>query len=515
MGKKQIVCRCGGSFDEKGICTECGKKRQRSTGYRVFHSILIVIASLIVLFCLSMTLSVRHYVRYHNISGGMKNARLSDFVIPGTDGQTVTEYIRRNFVTDERVLPEDIAGAVDATDITGYLAGKAEQMGKMLSGETDTYPTFSADEVIKLLENSEDTLYSKCMLVIEEKDKADLRKELEEPFADLNNAMEFLYGSKAGRALARFRISIARVIIDLVLLGLLLWRWIKVRKNSGKAGYGAVRGMGWVFFVPSVLVLIFCIVTALQMAFKSDDIVSIYTMIKGIRMPHWLLAPLTAAFGILLMAFAGYIRGQVRYKAERKNAIGAAQQAAPAAPALPAETPASAQPAETQPAAPVRPVENAVQPAAPVQATVQAPVQPAPVQTAPPVAAASPAVRTAPAAPVETTPTTAKPAASVKNCVSCGKEIPQSASFCIYCGTSQKIKLAKEREAEIETILRETAPAEPMPEEMPIPEFSEEVQSIYGSETGADISAQNESPMRAGLESYLKKMNSENGDTAE
>lgn len=481
MGKKKIVCRCGGSFDENGICTQCGKKRQRSAGYRVFHGILIVIASLFLLLCLSMTLSVRHYVRYHNISGGLKNARLSDFVIPGTGGQTVTEYIQKEFVTDDRVLPEDIAGAVDATNITGYLAEKADQMGKMLRGESDNYPTFSADEVVKLLEESEATLYSKCMLVIEEKDKENLRQQLEEPFEKLNSAAEFLYGSKAGRALARFRISIARVIVDLVLLGLLLWRWIKVRRNSGKSGYGAVRGMGWVFFVPSALVLIFCIVTSLQMAFKSDDIVSIYTMIKGIRTPHWLLSPLTTAFGILLMAIAGYVRGLILHpkrKAQPESASAPEERAA-----IPAKRP---EPAPTAPAAKPETTETAAEPAA----------------------AAQTVTRTAPAAPVQTTQTAAVPAANRKACTHCGKEIKQDATFCMYCGTKQIVKPPVTEPAQVEEIAADDAPQD-------VPEFAAEVQDVYGADAPAEIPAQNDSPMRSGLESYLKKMESQNGDSAE
>lgn len=438
MGKKEQVCRCGGSFNENGICMECGKKRQRSAGYRVFHGILIVLASLILLLCLSSTLTVRHYILYNNVTNGLRSSKISDFEIPFS-GETVTDYIRREFVTDDAVLPEDIAGALDEMNITGYFADKADELGKMLRGESDTYPELKADDIVALLEKNEDRLYSKCMLVVEESDKEDIRAELSDVFDLWNGAADILYGSKAGRALARFRVSIARAVIDLVLLGLLLWRWIKVRRRSGKPGYGAVRGMGWVFFVPSLLVLIGCAVTAIQLAFKPDSVTGLYTLIQGIRTPHWLLAPLTLAFGILLMTLAGFIRGRMLYPKKKKQEE------------LPART------------APAGIPEKQAEPAAPVRTADAQPARPAAVTTAPAESAPRPVTGTAAQQPAQTTATTAaKPQTAVKSCVSCGKEIPAGASFCIYCGANQNPQQPKaELEAEIDDILRETAPEAP------------------------------------------------------
>jgi ribosomal protein L40E len=197
--------------------------------------------------------------------------------------------------------------------------------------------------------------------------------------------------------------------------------------------------MGWVFFVPSLLALIACAVTALMMAFKSDSVVSIYTLIKGIRTPHWLLAPLTAGFGIFLMSLAGYISSRVRRKNEKK---AAAQIAAETVPEI-AEQPA--------PAVDARPVQTE-------------PVQTVPVQPAPAQPAADTVSRTMPARPAETVPTTAKPVQpkTTKICFGCGKEIPVSAQFCIYCGTNQNPKKSNEqREQEIDDILNSIpAPAE-------------------------------------------------------
>ena len=482
MGKKETRCQCGGAFDENGICTECGKKRPRSGGYRVFHGILIAIAALILLGCLSSTLCIRHYILYHNISGGLQNSRLSDFTVPFNDGKTVTELIRQEYVSDDRVLPEDIAGAIDEIDVTGYLAEKADEMGKMLRGETDTYPTFSSDEIIRLLEKSESDLYSKCMLIIEDQDKADIKAALDGPLDGINSAMDVLYGSKAGRFLARFRVSVWRAVLDLVLLGLLLWRWIKVRRNAGRSGCGAVRGLGWVFFVPSVLILIGCIVTALMMAFKSDSVVSLYTLVKGIRTPHWLLAPLTAAFGIFLMTLATFIQRKAAVKREKLEAAAEMQR-------IEAAENSKREAAERR--------------AASFRESTAAPAQAAPVQTVPAQTAPAPVTGTAAAQPAVTTRTTAAPvqAAPTKICIACGKEIPERASFCIHCGTNQKpAQPAAVRDAEINDILDETPASVPVPEE-PAP--------------ANDIPAEESTPMRAGLDAYLKNLESGGDQTAE
>ncbi|MBR5371455.1 MAG: zinc-ribbon domain-containing protein [Oscillospiraceae bacterium] len=490
MGKKEASCACGGSFDANGICTECGKKRPRSGGYRVFHGILIVIASLIVLGCLSSTLCIRHYILYQNISNGLRESRLSDFTVPFQDGQTITDMLRKEYVTDERVLPEDIAGAIDEVGATGYLAGKMDEMGKMLRGETDTYPSFSSDEIVKLLEQSESSLYSKCMLIIEAQDKADIRAALDEPLAGINSAMDTLYGSKAGRFLARFRVSVWRAVLDLVLLGLLLWRWIKVRRNAGRSGCGAVRGMGWVFFVPSVLILIGCAVTALMAAFKSDSVVGLYALIKGIRTPHWLLAPLTAAFGIFLMTLATFIQKKAIQKREKLEAAAERERIEAAENTRREAAERRAATFQERPAAPA-----------------SAPAQSAPVQTAPAQPVSGTAVRTAAAQPAVTTQTTAKPAqpaasASVKRCISCGKEIPERASFCIHCGANQKpAQPAAERDAEIDGILRDTPVSAPAVKEPAAPL--------------SDTPADDTTPMRAGLDAYLKNIESESGENAD
>ena len=166
MAKTETVCSCGAAYDSAGVCTRCGKKRPRSAGYRIFHGVLCILAALLLLFCINCTAFVRHQLKYRRLTKALRNeVRLSDASAP-FGSETVADYIRREYVSDEAVTADDVAAAVDGMKLPAFAADKLEAYADMLRGKTDKVVKVQPDEVIAQLESSEKDLYSKNLLII-------------------------------------------------------------------------------------------------------------------------------------------------------------------------------------------------------------------------------------------------------------------------------------------------------------------------------------------------------------
>lgn len=301
MAKTEPVCSCGAAYDSKGICTRCGKKRPRKAGYRIFHSVLCVIAALLLLLCINCTAFVRHQLRYRRLTKALRNnTRISDVSVPFS-GKTVADRIREEYVHDDAVTADDVAKAVDSVEIPAFIADKLDLYADMLRGKTDKVVKVQPEEVIGRLEAHEADLYKNSLILIEDNDKAEIRSSLEEPLGELNRSLDRVYGSPALRALARFRASGWRVLLDIALMGLLLWRWAVVRRNSGRNAESALKGMGLTVLIPSALTFIVCVVTGLTAAFAKDGTVGLLALGKAVRMPLWLSSMLGISVGALLL----------------------------------------------------------------------------------------------------------------------------------------------------------------------------------------------------------------------
>ena len=194
MAKKQVNCSCGAAYDSNGICTRCGKKRPRSAFYRAWHGFWCVIATLLLLFCMTTTAFVRHQLKYHSLTNALRNdTKISDISVPGVG--KVSALIRKEYVADENVTEKDVAEAIDAMKLPAFAADKLNAWGDMLRGSNDTVPKLQTDEIVGLLESNKAQLYRSCMLVIEDGDIADLRAGAEEPIHSVNSAFDTVYGS--------------------------------------------------------------------------------------------------------------------------------------------------------------------------------------------------------------------------------------------------------------------------------------------------------------------------------
>ena len=315
------------------------QKRQReknSAAKFVFHSILIIIAVLLLLLGITRTAFVRHQLKYNRLTNALRSDTQISAVKSG--GKTVAEIIREEFVSDDQVTLEDVADAVDCMEIPAFAADKLHVWGELLRGNSDVVPHITSDEVVGLLEEHEHDLYRKCMLVIDDSDKEDIRLNADGPLGIVNKLFDFFYGSPAMRALARFRVSIWCIILDIVLIGLLLWRWCRICKNTGRPERKAWKCLGFTVLIPGAVCFIACAVSALISVFSKNDS-ALGAVKRAVRLPMWAISMVTISAGALLIIFA-LLSEIIAHKRENAPA-----KTAPAAPAYPAAAPAAKAPA--------------------------------------------------------------------------------------------------------------------------------------------------------------------------
>lgn len=354
--------------------------KNRSGAYCAWHSFWCVIATLILSGCIACNLALRSYVKEDNLAKKVGELNIAALTI---DGQTVAEHIHEGYVSDAAVLPADVETAVSGMGIEAFASEKLTALGALLRGDSDETVQITPDEIITLLEHSEYDLYNSCMLIIEDSDKQELRDTLDAPLNVFNKTMTFLFGSPAMRMVSRWSISNLRLVIDVILLSLLLWRWMIVRRNADKTRSGACKGMGLTILIPSALTLLATAVYVISGAFAPDGAQTLHTIGNVIANPFWGISVLGIVGGVLLMLAAAVM---CRIAAQKRDA------------AL----------AQTKSVAPVNmeSVENVAKPDPFIAPMPQAPVAPTP----------------APA----TTP-----------CIACARALAEGSRFCIYCGTPQ------------------------------------------------------------------------------
>ncbi len=371
------VCTCGAAYDSRGVCTRCGKKRQRSGGYRVLHTILCVLGALILFFCLSNTHALRGYLSSDALTESIRAARISDAAVPFT-GKNVTELIMDDYVTDSNVRAEDVAAAADSMQIPAFLADKLGGHFALLRGESDTPVTVGADEITAELDRISDTLATSGGLIVDDSDRAQIENTLGGVLGTVNGLSNAFGSNKAGRAVQRFGVSIWAYVLSLVLLGLVFVRWCGIRKNSGKDIAGAIKGFGLTALIPSAVGLVLVLIGGIRTWFIKDGTVGLNGVTKLLRGPYWFITVTGVTFGIFMLELAAYLRARAKFKAEQAE----------------------------QPGRPAEPVPLDPRPALPDDAFTM------------PASAEYESVLN-------------------KTCTGCGKTLDAKAKFCIYCGAAQ------------------------------------------------------------------------------
>lgn len=368
------VCSCGAAYDSSGVCTRCGKKRPRSGGWRVLHTILCALGALILFFCLSNTHALRTYLASDALTDSLRDARISDASVPFT-GKNVTELIMDGYVTDSNVTAENVAAAADNMQIPAFLAGKLNGHFSLLRGESDLPVTISADEITAELDRISDSLAETGGILVDDTDCAQINDALGGVLRKVNGLSTAFGSNQAGRAVQRFGVSVWAYALALILLGLLFVRWCVVRKNSGRDIAGAIKGLGLTALIPSALGLILVVTGGVRTWFIKDGIIGLNGVTKVLRAPYWFIMITGVTFGIFLLELAALLRARAKHKTEQAGK-------------------------------PVEPVPLDPRPALPEEAFSM--------------------------------PASAEEQAALeKACVSCGKMLDAKAKFCIYCGAEQ------------------------------------------------------------------------------
>lgn len=368
------VCTCGAAYDSSGVCTRCGKKRPRSGGWRVLHTILCALGALILLFCMGNTHALRTYLASDALTNSLRDARISDASVPFT-GKNVTELIMEQYVTDSNVTAENVAAAADDMQIPAFLAGKLEGHFALLRGTSDTPVTIGADEITAELDRISDSLAETGGIIVDDSDRAQINDALGGVLNKINGLSAAFGSNKAGRAAQRFGVSVWAYAAALILLGLLFVRWCVVRKNSGRDIAGAIKGLGLTALIPSALALIPVLAGGIRTWFIKDGTVGLNGVSKVLRGPFWFITITGVTFGIFLLELAALLRARAKSKTEQAGK-------------------------------PVEPVPLDPRPALPEDAFTM------------PASAEAQSVLN-------------------KSCVSCGKTLDAKAKFCIYCGADQ------------------------------------------------------------------------------
>ncbi len=314
MSKKMPVnCTCGSAFDAQGVCTSCGKKRPRSGGYHFLQTTLCAIGILILWFCFVNTTAIRSYIASPALTEAMHSARLSDADLPFIS-KNLSEYIRSNYVSDENVLPEDVAAATDGMGIPVFLADKLNAHFAMLRGDSDTPVRIETTEITDLLDQITESLRESCKLVIDDSDRQQIHTAVAPILTQLNTVSDTLGSTKAGRAFQRFGITIWGYILEVILLGLLIWRWCVVRKNSGKDIPGAFKGVGITIMIPAALSFLCVLIGGIKTFFIRDDVIGLFGVTKVLRGPFWFITITGISFALLMLELAAFLRAKKLYK---------------------------------------------------------------------------------------------------------------------------------------------------------------------------------------------------------
>ena len=279
------------------------KTGKHGAGYRVFHSVLCVIATLYLLFALVFTAVLLHYEKSDKLVEEISTVSLGETKIPFAK-DTVAERIHADYVTDENISLSDMESAVNAMDIPAYAAEKADTLLDMFRGDYDAAVQIPVSEITDLLDSSQGSMLDNALILVDEQDKAALEAELSEPLGTCNRVLDTLYGSPALRAFARVRVSIFRIIFDGLLLVLLLIRWMQVFKNSGKAYRHGIKAMGITAVVPSAIVTAVCLYRLVASYFIKDNIKTLAPVEAVLRKPILLDNLLVLLVGILMILTA-------------------------------------------------------------------------------------------------------------------------------------------------------------------------------------------------------------------
>ncbi len=357
--------KCGTAFDENGVCPSCGAKQLKGKGYRIGHSILCCILTLLLTVTLISLAAARSILNGTVVDDSVEQLDLATLPVGRFVGaedaeQNLAGYLLDEYVTDKDITEEEVATMLKDLGAEAVIQEKTNAYLSLFRGTSDEIPTLTSAEIVELLEKNEDKILTTFAITIEPSDKELIASELDPIMNAVNDSMKTNYGSKFSRSVSRFWLSTPCFVI-LILLGLVIMiRWCVVYKKSTGAASKGVRAFGISSLIPAALMLIIGVAALIFSASLPDADTAnriLITLFNGTGEAFAMFSGICVLVSIFLIILSKLLAFERKPAAATSNASiensPIVQEAAASAPVQ--EMPQSAPQTESAPALPCCP----------------------------------------------------------------------------------------------------------------------------------------------------------------
>ncbi len=222
--------------------------------------VLVMVLSLL----LMVSLNLRIMVQEESLPAAVGQVELARVPV---DGSTMAEYVHKYFIQDERVSVESVEKVMEQGTFSEFTAQLTERYNTYLR-EGGEFPTVSADEFVRLIEENEELILEETGLRFLEPDKQKLRESLSDMVEEWNAAAEDTMhrGIKAFAVKAVLSIWLP-IVLGVLLLALLVWMIVIHVRSAASVGK-AFKTYGIAVFIPSVLMTAMTILSDILVAVK-------------------------------------------------------------------------------------------------------------------------------------------------------------------------------------------------------------------------------------------------------
>lgn len=230
----------------------------------VLLNILCFALVLVLSLSLMLSLNLRMMVQEEQIPIAAQDMPLESIPI---DGSTMAEYVHRHFVQDDRVSVESVEKVMKEGTFADFAAELTERYNTYLR-DGGEFPSVSADEFVKLIEENQDLILQETGLRFLEPDKQKLRESMSDMVEEWNAAAADTMhkGVKAFAVKAVLSIWLP-IVLGVLLLALLVWM-IVIHVRSAAPVSKAFKTYGVAVFIPSVLMTALSILSDIIVAVK-------------------------------------------------------------------------------------------------------------------------------------------------------------------------------------------------------------------------------------------------------
>ncbi|MBR4101566.1 MAG: zinc ribbon domain-containing protein [Oscillospiraceae bacterium] len=230
----------------------------------VLLTILCFVLTMVLSLALMVSLNLRTMVQEESLPTAVGQVELARIPV---DGATMAEYVHKYFIQDERVSLESVEKVMKEGTFSEFTAELTERYNTYLR-EGGEFPTVSADEFVRLIEENEELILEETGLRFLEPDKQKLRESMSDMVEEWNAAAADTMhkGVKAFAVKAVLSIWLP-IVLGVLLLALLVWMIVIHVRSTVSAGK-AFKTYGVAVFIPSVLMTALSILSDIIVAVK-------------------------------------------------------------------------------------------------------------------------------------------------------------------------------------------------------------------------------------------------------